>query len=189
MSKSVIAIAPSEAQAHSLVTSLRASGFTDADISVVRSSTEGGSGILHQASSKAPEGAAAGALGGGAVGGTLGVLAGIGLLAIPGLGPFIAAGPILAALSGVAVGATVGGVTGGLVGLGIPEIEAKAYESRLNRGEVLVAVHAETPERVTRAKAIFDGLEGVETRVVGEYAEAAGSHTRSSPDLSTPRHG
>jgi uncharacterized membrane protein len=96
---------------------------------------------------KAPEGATTGAVTGGAIGGTLGLLAGIGALAIPGLGPFIAAGPIMAALSGAAAGAAAGGVTGALVGLGIPEYEAKVYEDRIKKGGYLVAVHVEDSQK------------------------------------------
>ena len=103
----------------------------------------------------APEGAVAGAGAGGVLGGTLGLLAGIGALAIPGFGPFIAAGPLLAALSGAAAGATVGGVTGALVGMGIPEIEAKRYEGKIKGGNILISVHSENSDEQKRAEAIF----------------------------------
>jgi hypothetical protein len=171
MPKSVISIATSETQALDIIASLRKGGFPDRDISILRTSATGtGAGVRHDTSSKAPEGASVGAVSGGAVGGTIGVLAGIGLLAIPGLGPFIAAGPILAALSGAAVGAAVGGVTGGLIGLGVPEIEAKAFEAKLHRGELLVAVHAVAGDRVGRAKEIFKAAGAHEISVVGEEA-------------------
>src|SRR5437773_688551 len=114
---------------------------------------------------KAPEGATTGAATGGATGGVIGLLAGIGALAIPGVGPFIAAGPIMAALSGAAVGAATGGVVGGLIGLGIPEIEAKRYEEKLKRGNYLIAVHTDEKEDVDRAKQIFKaaGAEDIST--------------------------
>ncbi len=170
MSKSVLAIASSQAAAQVMINSLKGSGFAERDISIVTTVPGGSRDIRHQASTKAPEGASAGALSGGAVGGTIGVLAGIGLLAIPGLGPFIAAGPLLGLLSGAAIGATVGGVAGALIGLGIPEIEAKAYESRLQRGEVLLAVHALDSDQANRAKEIFKTTGATDIRVVGEQA-------------------
>jgi hypothetical protein len=121
--------------------------------------------IGHVKASKAPEGATTGPTTGGVSGGVIGLLAGIGALAIPGVGPFIAAGPIMAALSGAAVGAATGGVVGGLIGLGIPEIEAKRYEEKLKRGNYLIAVHADENEDVDRAKHIFEdaGAEDVST--------------------------
>jgi len=170
MSKSVLAIASSQAAAQVMINSLRGGGFVERDISIVTTVPGGTRDIRHQVSSKAPEGASAGALSGGAVGGTIGVLAGIGMLAIPGLGPFIAAGPLLVLLSGAAIGATVGGVAGGLIGLGIPEIEAKAYESRLHRGEVLIAVHALDNDQASRAKDIFKSTGATDIRVIGEVA-------------------
>jgi hypothetical protein len=90
------------------------------------------------------------------VGGALGWLAGIGALAIPGVGPFIAAGPIMAALGGAAVGAAVGGITGALVGMGIPEYEAKRYEGKIKAGNILISVHSESAEESKRAKEIFE---------------------------------
>src|SRR4029453_16982386 len=111
--------------------------------------------FAHEKGTKMPEGAATGAATGGAVGGTLGLLAGIGALAIPGLGPFIAAGPIMGALSGAAAGAAAGGLTGALVGLGIPEYEAKQYESKVKGGNILISVHTEDSAQRSRAKEIF----------------------------------
>lgn len=153
--KAVIGIVPTYEQAEVLVGQLRAAGFADNDISVLFPDKKGSRDFAHEHSTKAPEGAIAGASAGGAVGGTIGLLAGIGLLAIPGVGPLIAAGPILAALSGAAAGATVGGITGALVGLGIPEIEAKQYENKVKDGNILVSVHAEDEERRDRAKAVL----------------------------------
>jgi len=170
MTKSVLAVASSDAQAQSIISHLRKEGFTDRDISIVTRRSGGAGDIGHEASTKAPEGATAGALSGGAVGGTLGVLAGIGLLAIPGVGPFIAAGPILAALSGAAVGAAIGGATGGLIGLGIPEIEAKAYEAKLHGGGVLIAVHVTESARIGPAKQVFEIGGATDISVVGEHA-------------------
>ncbi|MBL8945978.1 MAG: DUF3341 domain-containing protein [Myxococcales bacterium] len=153
--KAVIGIVATYEQAQKAVGELRTAGFTDDDMSVLFPDKSGTRDFAHEHGTKAPEGAIAGVGAGGAGGGTLGLLAGIGLLAIPGLGPFIAAGPILAALSGAAAGAAVGGITGALVGLGIPEVEAKQYENKVKGGNILMSVHADSTERKDRAKAIL----------------------------------
>ncbi len=156
MKKAVFCTATTQTQAETIVNQLRAAGFVDNDISVLFPDKRGTRDFAHEHNTKAPEGAVAGAGTGGLLGGTLGLLAGIGVLAIPGLGPFIAAGPIMAALSGAAAGATVGGVTGALVGMGIPEIEAKHYEGKLRDGNILVSVHTEDSKQRDAAKAIFE---------------------------------
>src|SRR5205823_15018849 len=135
---------------------VRVSGFLDTDISVLFPDKRGTRDFAHESHTKAPEGAVAGAGTGGLLGGTLGLLAGIGALAIPGLGPFIAAGPIMAALSGAAAGATVGGLTGALVGMGIPEIEAKLYEGKIRDGNILFSVHARNGDERKMAREIFE---------------------------------
>jgi hypothetical protein len=165
MSTSVICIATSEAQATRIVSRLRLAGFLSNDISVLCPDTSGTRDFAHEHHTKAPDGATTGAGAGGVVGGALGWLAGIGALAIPGLGPFIAAGPIVAALSGAAVGAAVGGVTGALVGLGIPEFEAKRYEGKIKAGNILVSVHSDDSEQTRLAKEIFEqeGAEDIST--------------------------
>ncbi len=155
MATSVFAITQTSEQAAQIVDRLKGAGFSDNDISVLLSDKSGTRDFAHEKGTKAPEGAAAGATTGGVLGGTLGLLAGIGALAIPGLGPFIAAGPIMAALSGIAVGAAVGGLTGALIGLGIPEYEAKRYEGKINAGNVLIAVHAENSDQEKVARGIF----------------------------------
>ena len=155
MKKSVMCIVQNEGQAESIVSQLQTAGFSNNDISVLFPNKSGTKDFAHEHNTKAPEGAVAGAGTGGALGGTLGLLAGIGALAIPGLGPFIAAGPLLAALSGAAAGAAVGGVTGALVGLGIPEIEAKRYEGKIKGGNLLVSVHTESSDEAKRAMDIF----------------------------------
>src|ERR1700681_4069467 len=142
----------------SLVT-LKEAGFRNEDVSVLLPENLGNKDLATEKSTKAPEGAAAGAGSGAIIGGTLGWLVGTGALAIPGLGPFIAAGPILAALAGIGVGGAVGGVTGALVGLGIPEYEAKRYEGRIQKGGILVSVHCDTSEEVKRAKDILQRSE------------------------------
>lgn len=156
MSTSVFCIASSEAQATEIVSQLRLAGFSDNDISALLPDRSGTRDFAHKNSTKAPEGAMAGAGAGGTVGGVLGLLAGIGALAIPGLGPFIAAGPIMAALSGAAVGAAVGGLTGALIGLGIPELEAKRYEGKIKDGNILISAHSENSDETKAAKRVFE---------------------------------
>lgn len=170
MSKAVVCVANSMAQADGIVTDLRRVGFPDADISVLLPDPNSARDIGHEKHTKAPEGAAVGAGAGGVVGGAIGLLAGIGSLAIPGLGPFIAAGPILAALSGAGAGAAVGGVTGGLVGAGFPEYEAKQYEDKLRRGNILIAVHAEDRDEQKKAKDVFQHANAND---IGATAEAS----------------
>ena len=156
MAKAVFCIARSEAQAISIVDRLKAAGFSSNDISVLFPDKAGTKDFAHEQHTKAPEGAATGAGTGGVLGGALGWLVGIGALAIPGLGPFIAAGPIMAALSGAAAGAALGGLTGALIGMGIPEYEAKRYEGKVKEGNVLISVHAEDSTERNRAKSIFE---------------------------------
>jgi len=156
MSSSVFCIAPSRAVANDIVSRLNLSGFPYSDISVLFPDTSTTRDFAHEAHTKAPEGAAAGASAGGILGGAVGLLAGIGLLAIPGVGPFIAAGPIMAALSGIAVGGAVGGVAGGLIGMGIPEIVAKRYDGKIKDGNILISVHTSTSAQTVSAKRIFE---------------------------------
>lgn len=146
MKKVVIGIVDGREKAEALVLALQQAGFSPADISVLFPDKHGTRDLAHERSTKAPEGALAGAGAGGAVGGTLGLLASVGAITIPGLGALLAAGPLLAALSGAAAGAAVGGVAGALIGMGIPEIEAKAYEGKLRGGNILIAVHSESRE-------------------------------------------
>ncbi len=156
MSKNqVFCIAKSHSQAEQVVERLQSAGFPNQEISILLPDTEGKHDIGHVKATKAPEGATTGAAAGGVTGGILGLLAGIGALAIPGVGPFIAAGPIMAALSGAAIGGTAGGIVGGLVGMGIPEIEAKRYEEKLRNGNYLIAVHAHDDDQEDAAKKIM----------------------------------
>ncbi len=171
MSKNqVFGIATSHSQAEQIVTRLQAAGFPSDEISILLPDTEGKHDIAHVKATKAPEGATMGVAAGGVTGGVLGLLAGIGALAIPGVGPFIAAGPIMAALGGAAIGGTTGGIVGGLIGMGIPEVEAKRYEEKLRTGNYLIAVHAED-DREDVAKEIF---------------ENAGAHDITSSAMSSP---
>jgi hypothetical protein len=156
MSKSsVICIAKTEDQAIDIVERLKAANFSSDDISVLLADKGTTKDFAHEQHTKAPEGAATGGLTGGVLGGVAGWLVGIGSLAIPGVGPFIAAGPIMAALGGAAVGGAVGGITGALVGLGIPEYEAKRYEGKVQNGNILISVHTEDSDEIKQAKTIF----------------------------------
>ena len=156
MSKSVFCLSDNEFQTEKIVQQLKDGGFSNNDISVLFPDKSGTKDFAHEQHTKAPEGAATGAGTGGALGGILGWLMGIGAMAIPGVGPFIAAGPIVAALAGAGVGAAVGGLTGALVGMGIPEYEAKRYEGKIKAGNILISVHSENSDEVTRAKDIFE---------------------------------
>ena len=175
--KAVFGIIASEPQAARVVDDLKEAGFSGTDISVLFPDKSGTRDFAHEKNTKAPEGAAVGAGTGGVLGGTLGWLAGIGTLAIPGLGPFIAAGPIMALLSGAAVGATVGGITGALVGLGIPELEAKQYEAKIREGNILISVHTDDSTQRARAKEI---LERDGARDVSSTGEASVSHQHAA---------
>ncbi len=152
----VIGIVSTQQQAENIVSSLQRAGFGTNDISALFPDKTGTRDFAHEQHTKAPEGAIGGVGVGGALGGTLGLLAGIGALAIPGLGPFIAAGPIMAALSGAAAGAAVGGVTGALIGMGIPEIQAKQYEGKIKGGNILLSIHTENGDEATRAKKVLE---------------------------------
>ncbi len=158
-----------EVQAEAALNELKQAGFASSDISILVPDTTGSRDLGHEQHTKAPEGTATGVTTGGILGGALGWLAGIGALAIPGLGPFIAAGPIMAALSGAAVVGTVGAVAGALVGLGIPEYEAKQYEGKLREGNVLISVHTEDRDERKLATEIF---ERVGAQDVSSSAEA-----------------
>ena len=173
MSKSVFCIATTHSQAETIVRGLQSHGFADSEISVLLPDTAGAHDVGHVKNTKAPEGTATGAATGGVAGGVLGLLAGIGALAIPGVGPFIAAGPIMAALSGAALGATAGGIVGGLIGLGIPEFEAKRYEEKLKKGNYLISVHAANGDQETRAKDVFKAAKAEDIATAGESAAPA----------------
>jgi hypothetical protein len=155
MDKAVFGIAKTDAQAVGIANALKTAGFANSDVSVLFPDKEGTRDFAHEQHTKAPEGAATGAGTGAVLGGAFGWIVGIGALAIPGLGPFIAAGPIMAALAGAGVGAAAGGVAGALVGMGIPEYEAKRYEGKVKDGNILLSVHTEDGNERARAKQIF----------------------------------
>jgi hypothetical protein len=143
-------------QVENAVDEMKAAGFRNTDISVLFPENVGTKEFAHEKDTKAPEGTATGVVTGGAIGGTLGWLAGIGALAIPGVGPLIAAGPIIGALSGLAAGGVVGGIAGALIGMGIPEYEAKRYEGRIKRGNILLSVHTDSSDWAKKAKTILE---------------------------------
>src|SRR5438128_9965659 len=150
------------------VDALRQEGFRNTDISVLFPENQGTKDFAHEKSTKAPEGTATGATSGVVVGGTLGWLTGIGALAIPGLGPFIAAGPIMAALAGAGVGGAVGGITGALIGMGIPEYEAKRYQGRVTKGGILLSVHSDNSDWTKRAKDVLEQTGAQDISSTGE---------------------
>jgi hypothetical protein len=184
MSTSVFGIAKTVDQAASIVQRLKIAGFGDNDISVLLPDKSGTRDFAHTQATKAPEGASTGAGAGGVVGGALGLLAGIGALAIPGVGPFIAAGPIMAALSGAAVGAAVGGLAGALIGMGIPEYEAKRYEGKIMSGNVLISVHAENGDEIRTARTILEDSGAEDINTAGE----ASADIKVSPDIKGAKH-
>ncbi len=164
----VFGIFPNYAGVERGVDALKAAGFRNTDISVLFPENAGTKDFAHKKDTKAPEGASTGAGAGALLGGGLGWLAGIGALAIPGLGPFIAAGPIMAALAGAGVGGAVGGITGALIGMGIPEYEAKRYEGRVKSGGILLSVHSDNSEWTKHAKEILEHTGAQDISSTGE---------------------
>jgi Protein of unknown function (DUF3341) len=150
------------------VEALKSAGFSNNDVSALFPKNKGTKDFAHEKNTKAPEGATTGAGTGALLGGGLGWLAGIGALAIPGLGPFIAAGPIMAALAGAGVGGAVGGLTGALIGMGIPEYEAKRYEGRVKDGGILLSVHSDNSDETKRAKEILESTGAQDISSTGE---------------------
>lgn len=155
------------------ILALERKGFSPADISVLmgEGAADGEGGLATENATKAPEGAVVGASTGAAIIGTFGWLAGMGALAIPGLGPLLAAGPLMAALAGVGVGGAIGGLAGALIGLGIPEYEAHRYEGVIRRGGILVSVHAVDPRHTHDAKLVLDGMGARDVGAVGEVTD------------------
>jgi hypothetical protein len=180
----VFGIFSTKAQVETAVDEMKREGFRNADISVLFPHNEGTKDFAVEKGTKASEGAAAGATSGAVIGGALGWLAGIGLLAIPGLGPFIAAGPIMALLGGVGVGATVGGLTGALIGMGIPEYLATRYEGRIRGGCILLSVHADDSQWIRKAKKILEqtGADDISStgETKGDYANTDKPRDRMS---------
>jgi hypothetical protein len=169
------------------VETLKQGGFRSTDISLLFPENQGTKDFAHEKHTKAPVGAVTGGSSGAVIGGALGWLAGIGALTIPGLGLFVAAGPIMGLLSGIGVGTAIGGITGALVGLGIPEYEAKRYEGRIRRGGILLSVHCDDSEWAKRARQILHETGGEDVASTGEAkadfamtdkpTERGGTHT------------
>lgn len=180
----VYGIYRNRSQAENSVDRLIASGFRTEDISVLLAENVGTKDFAHEKHTKAPEGTATGAAAGGVVGGTLGLLAGIGALAIPGLGPFIAAGPIMATLAGAGAGGVVGGLVGALVGMGIPEYEAKRYEGRIKEGGILMSVHCDDADWAKKAK---DLLKQTGAEDVSSSGEAGADYAKTDKPLPKTR--
>jgi hypothetical protein len=155
-------------------------GFSASDISALVPENLGAKPIATEKATKAPEGAAAGAGTGAVLGGALGLLAGIGALAIPGVGPLIAAGPIMAGLAGLGVGGAVGGFTGALIGMGIPEYEAKRYEGRIKNGGILLSVHCDTSDEIKRAKEIMKTTGAEDISSTGESSADSSAADREA---------
>jgi hypothetical protein len=176
----VFGIYPNYASVENGVDGLKAAGFSNRDISVLFPQSAGSKDFAHEKSTKAPEGATAGAGTGVVLGGAMGWLMGVGALAIPGLGPFIAAGPIMAALAGAGVGGAIGGIAGALVGMGIPEYEAKRYEGRVKDGGILISVHCEDSDWKRRAKQI---LEATGAQDISATSEASSDDATVDRDL------
>ena len=183
--RSLFAILASADQAERTVNLLIEDGFRSQDVSVLMPDAASTREFAHHKETKAPEGATAGATAGGVVGGTLGVLIALGALAIPGVGPLLAAGPIVAALAGIGAGGAVGGLIGALVGMGIPEYEARRYEGRVKDGGILLSVHCETPGEILRAKEILAGAGATD---IASSTEIASSSERASAHPSSTVH-
>jgi len=177
--KVVFGIFDSKSQVERGVETLKSEGFRNSDVSVLMSSMQSSKDFAHEKATKAPEGATTGVATGALLGGTLGWLAGIGTLAIPGIGPFVAAGPIMAALAGAGAGGVLGGVTGALIGLCIPEYEAKRYEGLIKNGGILLSVHVDD---VDWKKKAFELLKSCGARDISSTSEVSSSKSSSDSD-------
>jgi len=174
--KSVLGIYSTRGATENAIGAFRDAGVERADISLLLPENLGSKELVTEKETKAPEGASVGAGSGAVIGGALGWLVGIGALAIPGLGPFIAAGPIMATLAGIGVGGAVGGFSGALVGLGLPEYEAKRYEGRLQKGGILLSVHCDSSEEIDSAKQIMERTGAEDVSVVSESSTGGKSN-------------
>jgi tetrahydromethanopterin S-methyltransferase subunit C len=174
--KAVFGIYSSSVHAEHAVQILLNAGFSNDDISVLLQDDSSTREFAHKKDTKAPEGTATGVTAGGVIGGAIGVLAGIGAIAIPGIGPFIAAGPIMAGLAGLGVGGAVGGLLGALIGMGIPEYEAKRYEGHLKKGGVLLSVHCETSDEIKTARQLLKDTGAEDISSAGESSDGVVKH-------------
>jgi Protein of unknown function (DUF3341) len=182
-SAAVFGIYSNATEVEGAIDALQAAGFRSTDISVLFPENARNEGLTHEKRTKAPEGAAAGGFSGAVLGGTLGWLAGMGMIAIPGVGPLIAAGPILSALAGVGIGGTVAGITGALIGTGIPEYEARKYEGRVKSGGILMSVQVDDSERARKARSILRDTGAEDISLIGE---AAADHSKGNRSTQGP---
>lgn len=178
---SVYGIYPNQTALERGIQELRDNNFRPEDISVLYPENVGTKDFAHEKDTKAPEGATTGASTGAVIGGVLGWLAGIGAIAIPGIGPFIAAGPIMGALAGLGVGGAAGGLVGALVGLGIPEYEAKRYEGRIKEGGILLSVHSDNSDWTRKAKEILERTGAEDVSSAGEAGADFDEHDKPRP--------
>src|SRR5215468_7311648 len=181
----VFGIYPDRAAVEEGVEHLRRAGFRNTDISVLFPENQGTKDFAHEKNTKAPEGVTGGVVAGGITGGVLGLLTGIGALVIPGLGPLVAAGPIVAALAGAGAVGTLGGIVGGLVGMGIPEYEAKRYEGRIKSGGILLSVHCDNSEWTKKAKQILEDTGAEDVSSTGESDSDFAKSDRPMPRTGT----
>jgi hypothetical protein len=187
----VFGIYPDQLTAEDAVETLKEADFRSTDISVLFPDSQGAKDFAHEKHTKAPEGAVTGGSSGAVLGGALGWLAGIGALAIPGLGAFVAAGPIMGLLGGIGLGSAIGGITGALIGLGIPEYEARRYEGRVKRGCILISVHCDDAEWARRAKHILNQTGGEDVASTGEARADFAASDKPKPrsgTLSSEQH-
>jgi Protein of unknown function (DUF3341) len=178
--KAVFGIYNTQGAVEKAVAMLRDESFSSSDVAVLLPESASSQQLVTRKATKAPEGATAGAGTGAFLGGVLGWLVGVGVLAIPEMGPFIAAGPIVATLAGVGVGGAIGGFTGALVGIGIPEYEAKRYEGRLTQGGILLSIHCDTSEEIDRAKNVMEHTGAEDIAYTSESSVGASDRTRST---------
>lgn len=184
---SVFGIMSDKSSLEVAVDALKRAGFSSNDISALMPDDHSSKDFAHEKHTKAPEGAAAGGTAGVILGGALGWLVGLGMLAIPGVGPFIAAGPIMAMLAGAGVVGAVGGISGALIGMGVPEFEAKRYETKLHHGRVLLSVHSDSTEEISRAKEILQRV-GAEDISTASEAKITGVKSERTVDTTPPRN-
>jgi len=177
----VFGIYPSRLELDEAVDRLRRAGFRSTDVSVLFPDNQGTKDFAHEKNTKAPEGSTTGVVAGGITGGVLGWLTGIGALAIPGLGPFVAAGPIVAALAGAGAVGTLGGIIGALIGMGIPEYEARRYEGRIRDGGILLSVHCDNSDWVRRAKEVLEHTGAQDIASAGEKQGDFGNADKPMP--------
>lgn len=181
----VFGIYPDRVAVEEAVERMQRAGFRATDISVLLPDNRGTKDFAHEKNTKAPEGVTGGVVAGGITGGVLGLLTGLGALAIPGLGPLIAAGPIVAAFAGAGAVGTLGGIVGALAGMGIPEYEAKRYEGRVRDGGVLLSVHCDNDDWVKRAKEMLRDTGAQEIAAAGESKGDFANHDRPMPRVRT----